>query len=101
MDRGTAEIIMSHGAKNSTGNSKKSNKPGEHEPIDFLATGFQVTTNCAASVRILENFKLRSDHLLSGCTQSPSGYAQPCENAALPGRISEFNVRSSEGMLAQ
>eukprot|EP00286_Rhodomonas_abbreviata_P028834 CAMPEP_0181312270 /NCGR_PEP_ID=MMETSP1101-20121128/13605_1 /TAXON_ID=46948 /ORGANISM="Rhodomonas abbreviata, Strain Caron Lab Isolate" /LENGTH=148 /DNA_ID=CAMNT_0023419105 /DNA_START=20 /DNA_END=466 /DNA_ORIENTATION=- len=34
-------------------------------PIDFLQTSFQVTTNCAFSVKIMENFKLRSDHLLS------------------------------------
>eukprot|EP00293_Proteomonas_sulcata_P005986 CAMPEP_0184330046 /NCGR_PEP_ID=MMETSP1049-20130417/144473_1 /TAXON_ID=77928 /ORGANISM="Proteomonas sulcata, Strain CCMP704" /LENGTH=134 /DNA_ID=CAMNT_0026652451 /DNA_START=139 /DNA_END=540 /DNA_ORIENTATION=- len=33
--------------------------------IDFLATGFQVSTNCAFSVKIMENFKIRSDHLLT------------------------------------
>ena len=54
---------MSHGAKK-TGDKKL--KPGEHEPIDFLATGFQVTTNCAFSVRIMEGFKLKSDKLASG-----------------------------------
>lgn len=48
--------------------SKSKPAPGEHEPIDFLATGFKVTTNCAFSVKILENFKLRSDHLASGET---------------------------------
>ena len=43
---------------------------------DFLATGFKVTTNCAFSVKILENFKLRSDHLLSGaCPPTP----RPCQ----------------------
>jgi len=55
---------MPHGTtKSKTGTSKAA--PGTHEPIDFLATGFKVTTNCAFSVKILENFKLRSDHLLS------------------------------------
>lgn len=53
---------MPHGAAK----SKSKLAPGEHEPIDFLATGFKVTTNCAFSVKILENFKLRSDHLASG-----------------------------------
>ena len=59
---------MPHGtgtAKSKTGGSTKG-APGAHEPIDFLATGFKVTTNCAFSVKILENFKLRSDHLQSG-----------------------------------
>jgi hypothetical protein len=56
---------MSHGhgtTKSKTGDSKA----GQHEPIDFLATGFKVTTNCAFSVKILENFELRSNHLMSG-----------------------------------
>jgi hypothetical protein len=39
--------------------------------IDFLATGFKVTTNCAFSVKIMENFKINSDHLLSGEFQAP------------------------------
>ncbi len=56
---------MSHGhgtTKSKTGDSKA----GQHEPIDFLATGFKVTTNCAFSVKILENFELRSNHLMTG-----------------------------------
>ena len=65
-----AGAAMSHGAKK-TGDKKL--KPGEHEPIDFLATGFQVTTNCAFSVRIMEGFKLKSDKLASGADPS----AQP------------------------
>jgi len=56
--------------------SKTKKAPGEHEPIDFLATGFKVTTNCAFSVKILENYKLRSDHLASGaCAAAPGAGA--------------------------
>jgi hypothetical protein len=63
-----------HGsAKSSTGGTK----PGEHEPVDFLATGFKVKTNCAFSVKILENFKLRSDHLASGSAPAPPRLARP------------------------
>ena len=63
-----------HGsAKSSTGGTK----PGEHEPVDFLATGFKVKTNCAFSVKILENFKLRSDHLASGSAPAPTRLARP------------------------
>ena len=63
-----------HGsAKSSTGGTK----PGEHEPVDFLATGFKVKTNCAFSVKILENFKLRSDHLASGSAPAPTHLARP------------------------
>jgi len=59
---------MSHGhgttkSKTGVGDSKAA---GQHEAIDFLATGFKVTTNCAFSVKILENFELRSNHLMSG-----------------------------------
>mmetsp|Transcript_8371 Transcript_8371/g.20814 ORF Transcript_8371/g.20814 Transcript_8371/m.20814 type:complete len:147 (+) Transcript_8371:100-540(+) len=43
--------------------SHKKKAPGQS--IDFLATGFKVTTNCAFSVKIMENFKIKSDHLLS------------------------------------
>mmetsp|Transcript_8673 Transcript_8673/g.20469 ORF Transcript_8673/g.20469 Transcript_8673/m.20469 type:complete len:157 (-) Transcript_8673:184-654(-) len=46
----------------STGKSKAVMK--SDGGIDFFATGFQVTTNCAFSVKIMENFKLRSDALL-------------------------------------
>lgn len=49
---------MSHGG------DKSKKTPGKG--IDFLATGFKVTTNCAFSVKIMENFKIQSDHLLSG-----------------------------------
>jgi len=31
-----------------------------------LPAWWQVTTNCAFSVKIMENFKLKSDHLLTG-----------------------------------
>mmetsp|Transcript_38331 Transcript_38331/g.74883 ORF Transcript_38331/g.74883 Transcript_38331/m.74883 type:complete len:150 (-) Transcript_38331:418-867(-) len=48
---------MSHGA------SASKKPPGKG--IDFLATGFKVTTNCAFSVKIMENFKISSDQLLS------------------------------------
>ena len=65
---------MPHGsAKSSTGGTK----PGEREPIDFLATGFKVTTNCAFSVKILENFKLRSDKLAGGCAHAPLSVHPP------------------------
>mmetsp|Transcript_886 Transcript_886/g.2169 ORF Transcript_886/g.2169 Transcript_886/m.2169 type:complete len:150 (+) Transcript_886:151-600(+) len=43
----------------------KKKKHVKGDPIDFLATGFQVTTNCAFSVKIMENFKLKSDQLLT------------------------------------
>lgn len=56
---------MSHGASKSHGGGVTKKGKG----IDFLATGFKVTTNCAFSVKIMENFKISSDHLLSGmCT---------------------------------
>jgi len=48
--------------------SKTKKTPGEHGPIDFLDTGCKVTTICAFSVKILENYKLRSDHLASGAS---------------------------------
>lgn len=45
---------------------------GKGKGIDFLATGFKVTTNCAFSVKIMENFKINSDHLLSGVCPTPT-----------------------------
>eukprot|EP00960_Hanusia_phi_P020861 614767-Hanusia_phi.AAC.1 len=39
---------------------------GGHERIDFLAKSHELKTNCAFSVKIMENFKIRSDHLLGG-----------------------------------
>ena len=59
-------VGVARGREEDMPKSKTKKAPGEHEPIDFLATGFKVTTNCAFSVKILENFKLRSDHLASG-----------------------------------
>ena len=74
---------MPHGsAKSSTGGTK----PGEREPIDFLATGFKVTTNCAFSVKILENFKLRSDKLAGGCAHAPLSVHPPPLHTPFPPR---------------
>jgi hypothetical protein len=49
-----------------TEKNKMTDKKKAEKPIDFFETGFKVTTNSAFSVKIMENFKIRSDHLLSG-----------------------------------